>query len=214
MSSSQTKLKYAMLVIGLVLVATGGFYIINDYNSKTYTAPEPEQDEEPGLESWEEHKRLEALEKPPEQTVEKVFVNEFTGETIEYEVGVENGVEETPAPSVLKQIQESYTEEQKEQWLEDYYNSDFYKERHKYDEARKKHNENYIKSYIDQSFTCETYKELAYKYKSDMLITEEGERIDAENYIYKRAFHECIDPKYKEELDEVKEKLEEVNEPN
>lgn len=207
--NAKSKLK----VIGLVLIAIGigsiGLYSLFEKPG------EPEQvDLTEEKTSRELHNEIERAEKPPEVTVQKTYTNPYNNFTIDYEVGIENGVEETPPPDVLVAISESFSEEEKAQWLEDYYNSEFYKQRHQYDEQRARHNVYLIKQYIDEAFNCTSYKELAYKYKADYMFDDNGDWVDAEGYIYDRAFNECIDPKYQEELEEVKEKLKEVNEPN
>lgn len=203
-------------LLGLCIIVSGVMILGVMYmleTNKSIISELPDQDE-PDKTSREIHKEIEKSEKPPEETVQKTYTNPYNNFTINYEVGVENGVEESPPPNVLVAITNSFTEEQREQFKQDYYNSDFFKQRHQYDEMRKKHNVLYIKQYIDEGFTCDTYKDLAYKYKSTYMFDEDGNWVDAENYVYKRAFNECIDPKYQEELEKVQKELEEVNKPN
>lgn len=157
----------------------------------------------------EKHYEIEQKNKPPEQTVQKTWTNGNV--TIDYTVIVENGVESSPPPRVVEAIGKAIDENDKAKFLEEYYNSTFYKIRQQYNEDRKLHNPAYVKSYIDQAFTCETYHDLAYKYKMDKLFDEDGNFIDAENYVYQRAFNECINTKHQEEVDKVNHELQEVN---
>ena len=62
--------------------------------------------------SYETHKEIENTEKPAEETITKTFSHGNV--TFTYEVGVENGVEETPSPEVLRAMSESYSEYEKQ----------------------------------------------------------------------------------------------------
>jgi len=194
-----------ILILGLIIpflrvVGLGSYYF------QTPNTPEiPEKEKT----SYELHHEIEDKNKPPEQTVQKTWTNGNV--TIDYAVRVENGVEASPPPRVVEAIGKAIDENDKAKFLQEYYNSTFYKLRHQYDENIKKHNPYYIKSYIDQAFTCETYHDLAYKYKMDKLFDEQGNFLDAENYVYQRAFNECIDVKHQEAVDKVNQELDEVN---
>lgn len=170
------------------------------------------QDDKPKLQdektSYELHKEIEKLENP-EETVQKTFSN--NGVELAYQVGIENGVEETPPPDILVKMQESYTEEQKEENRLLY--AEFIEDRKKLLEKRSHSSYAWKKSDIDSRFTCYNYNELAYQYQG---MAYGGFMINGkydgtfEGYIYWKAFHECIDPKYDEKYEKVMKELEEV----
>ena len=205
MTNKKLKQLIVSLAVIIPLLGTFGTIYILDLTSPIQPIEQPEEEKT----TYEIHKEIEDAKKPPQETVEKTWTNGNV--TINYVVRVENGIEASPPPSVLQAIEAAITEKDKAKFLEEYYNSDFYKIRHQYDEAIKQHNPAYIQSYIDQGFSCETYHELAYKYKMDKMYDENGKYVDAENYIYQRAYNECIDPKHQEEIDKVNAELEEVN---
>jgi len=152
--------------------------------------------------------------------VEKKFVH---GDTeIIYSVGVENGVEETPPPSVLKAMRDSYTEE--EQKKIDEYTTSMLFERMNYGKIRmldipmskeiwlnqqKHYDDKLKKEFIDTNFTCDNFGDLAKRFVLEPLNTD-GWSGSTENYIYTKAQNECIDPKMQERTDKVKAELEEV----
>jgi len=161
--------------------------------------------------------------------VEKRFVH---GDTeIIYRVGVENGVEKTPSPDVLRAMQASYSEEELEiqQKIIDEIvrngpqgmgkvigiknpdGSDIYIDLNKAWKNTQIHTNNKLKKqYIDTNFTCENYHTLAKKFVGESMygVSYAG---SVENYIYQKAFNECIDTKYQEKLDKVYAELEEAN---
>ena len=165
-------------------------------------------------------------------TITKKFVH---GDTeIIYKVGVENGVEETPSPDVLRAMSSSYSEEelkhQKEAidrivrdgpqgmgkviGIKNPDGSDIYIDLNKAWKSTQIHINNKLKKqYIDTNFTCENYHTLAKKFVGESMYGV-GYAGSVENYIYTKALNECIDPKYQEKLDKVYAELEEVNKPN
>ena len=152
--------------------------------------------------------------------VEKKFVH---GDTeLIYSVGVENGVEETPSPSVLKAMKDSYSEEE-QRMISERTKSLMFK-RFNYGTVRildipmseelvqmsKLHiNDKLKKEFIDSNFTCENFGDLAKRFLLEPLNTD-GWSGSTENYIYTKAQNECIDPKMQERIDKVKAELEEV----
>ena len=173
---------------------------------------------------------IETLTEEPVQdgTISKKFVH---GDTeIIYQVGVENGVEETPPPDVLRAMEESYTKEEKEirsKMIKELINNG-------YREGKvigfnitvtdipelKNRLQNSFKAKkitVDNEFTCNNFNELAKRYRGEPLPGFYiGKKYvgTMEGYIYHKAFMECIDPKYQEKLDKVYAELEEVNKPN
>jgi len=157
-------------------------------------------------------------------SIEKKFTH---GDTeIIYSVGVENGVEETPSPSVLKAMRDSYTEEE-QQIIDEYTTSMMYK-RFNYGTVRildipmteelfhmsQLHiNDKLKKEFIDSNFTCENFGDLAKRFVLEPLNTD-GWSGSTENYIYTKAVNECYDDKIQEKIDKVTAELEEVNKPN
>lgn len=206
-------------ILGLILIGIGVGYlgtdllitIINE-NSQTKIVEEPDQvelvksfPEDPG--------RLPIImqivsgHNVTDGERIKQYINGNT--EITYSVKVENGVESTPGPSVLEAMRDSMTEEQKK--LSDEYHASMLYER------MGEHKEWYLKSkihrssdsvkkeYLDSVFTCENYQLLAWQWKADQLLGS-----TAENYIYTKALHECIDTKLNEKLDKVHHELEEA----
>ncbi len=116
-------------------------------------------------------------------TVESVengeIIKKFThGDTeITYQVGVENGVEETPAPDVLVAIRDSYSEYEKQQ-IDEYTKSLMFKrfnygtvrildipmKEEYYHNIQIRINDKLKKDLIDSIFTCENFNDLAKKY--------------------------------------------------
>jgi len=205
MTDKKLKHLIVILVIIIPLFGTFGTMYILDLTSPVQPIEQPEKEKT----TYEIHKEIENSKNPPQETVKKTWTNGNV--TINYVVRVENGVEASPPPDIVTAIGKAIDDNDKAKFLEEYYNSDFYKIRHQYDETIKKHNPAYVKSYIDLGFSCETYHYLAYKYKMDKMYDENGKYVDAENYIYQRAYNECIDPKHQEEIDKVNAELEEVN---
>jgi len=75
---------------------------------------------------------------------------------------------------------------------------------HRYDKLKK--------TYIDETFTCDNYNELAWKFAGEnMWAAGYG---DVEEYIYAKAIKECINPTHQEEVDKVYEELKKVNSEN
>ncbi len=156
--------------------------------------------------------------------IQKKFTH---GDTeITYKVGVENGVEETPSPSVLKAMKDSYTEDE-QNIISEYTKSMMFK-RYNYGTVRIldipmkeeyyhniqiRINDKLKKDLIDSIFTCENFGDLAKKYVLEPLYTD-GWAGSTENYIYTKAVNECIDPKMQERVDKVMKKLEEVHAEN
>ena len=115
--------------------------------------------------------------------IEKKFTN---GDTeIIYSVGVKNGVEETPAPSVLKAMKDSYTEDE-QNIISEYTKSMMFK-RYNYGTVRIldipmkeeyyhnmqiRINDKLKKDLIDSIFTCENFGDLAKKYVLEPLYTD------------------------------------------
>lgn len=157
-------------------------------------------------------------------TIEKKFTH---GDTkIIYSVGVENGVEETPPPSVLKAMKDSYSEEE-QRMISERTKSMMFK-RFNYGTVRildipmseelvqmsKLHiNDKLKKEFIDANFTCENFGDLAKRFVLEPLYTD-GWAGSTENYIYTKAVNECYDTKIQEKMDKVMEELEEVNKEN
>ncbi len=143
-----------------------------------------------------------------------------------FSVGVENGVEETPAPSVLKAMRDSYTEEE-QQSIDERTKSYMFKRfnygtvwianvpmSEKLVEMSKMHiNDKLKKQFIDANFTCENFGDLAKRFLLEPLNTD-GWSGSTENYIYTKAVNECYDTKIQEKIDKVTAELEEVNKPN
>lgn len=142
---------------------------------------------------------------------------------IQFTVGVEKGIEETPSPGVLRALNEAgyykpynHTEAMKIRfegplrvWLpydDNYYTTemqDWYERSkiHKNDQLKKEH--------IDSTFTCDNYHELAWKFAGEnMWAVGYG---DVEAYIYAKAINECINPTHQEEIDKVYAELAKVN---
>jgi len=204
------KLKLSVIGVILIAIGIGSVVVFQDYQDKQEIQAIQDNQE---LTTNEKHYQIEQLTKPPEETVQKNFSN--NGVEITYEVGIENGIEETPPPDVLVQIQESYTDEQKELNIE--LNKEFWEARMKILEERLSNSFQAKKQLVDSTFTCDNYNELAYKYQAEALpgFTINGKYDGTfEGYIYWKAFHECIDPKYNEKYDKVMQELEEVNEEN
>ncbi len=157
-------------------------------------------------------------------SIQKKFTH---GDTeIIYSVGVENGVEETPPPSVLKAMRDSYTEEE-QQIIDEFTTSMMYK-RFNYGHVRildipmKEEyfhniqiqiNDKLKKEFIDSTFTCDNFGDLAKRYVLQPLNTD-GWSGSTENYIYTKAVNECYDTEIQEKIDKVTAELEEVNKPN
>ena len=161
--------------------------------------------------------------------VEKRFVH---GDTeIIYKVGVENGVEETPSPDVLRAMRASYSEEELEIQqkiieeavrngpqgmgkvigIKNSDGSDIYIDVNKAWKITQIHINNKLKKqYIDTNFTCNNYHTLAKKFVGESMYGV-GYAGSVENYIYTKAINECISPKHQEEIDKVYAELEEVN---
>ncbi len=115
--------------------------------------------------------------------IEKKFTN---GDTeIIYSVGVKNGVEETPAPSVLKAMKDYYTEDE-QNIISEYTKSMMFK-RYNYGTVRIldipmkeeyyhnmqiRINDKLKKDLIDSIFTCENFGDLAKKYVLEPLYTD------------------------------------------
>lgn len=144
------------------------------------------------------------------------------GETeIQFTVEVENGVEETPSPSVLRELDEAgyykpYDPSNRGPIMGTVRLPSGDTERMdltKWIEVSKIHRGSDIqkKEYIDSVFTCDNYNELAWKWKGDSMYGD-GFAGTVEEYIYKRAIDECINPKHQEEVDKVYEELKKVNE--
>ena len=164
--------------------------------------------------------------------VEKRFVH---GDTeIIYKVGVENGVEETPSPDVLRAMRDSYSEEELEIQqkiieeavrngpqgmgkvigIKNSDGSDIYIDVNKAWKITQIHINNKLKKqYIDTNFTCNNYHTLAKKFVGESMYGV-GYAGSVENYIYTKALDECISPKHQEEIDKVNAELEEVNKTN
>ncbi len=156
--------------------------------------------------------------------IEKSFTH---GDTeIIFSVGVENGVEETPPPSVLKAMRDSYTEEE-QQSIDERTLSYVYKRfnygtvwianvpmSEKLVEMSKMHiNDKLKKQFIDANFTCDNFGDMAKRFLLEPLNTD-GWSGSTENYIYTKAVNECYDNKIQEKIDKVTAELEEVNKPN
>lgn len=143
------------------------------------------------------------------------------GETeIQFTVGVEKGIEETPSPTVLRKLSEAgfyrpYDDsylygrmvgsvrlpdgDTEQMDLKEWHLKSLI---HRDDQLKKEH--------IDSTFTCENYQELAWKFKGEnMWAAGYG---DVEDYIYAKAINECINPTHQEEIDKVYEELKKVNE--
>ena len=170
-------------------------------------------------------KLIEEIKEPSQVgVVEKRFVH---GDTeIIYKVGVENGVEETPSPDVLRAMRSSYSEEELEiqqKIIEEAVRNgpqgigkvigmdNVYIDVNKAYKNTQIHINNKLKKqYIDTNFTCENYPTLAKKFAGESMYGV-GYAGSVENYIYTKAINECIDPKHQEEIDKVYAELEEIN---
>ena len=164
--------------------------------------------------------------------VEKRFVH---GDTeIIYKVGVENGVEETPSPDVLRAMRDSYSEEELEIQqkiieeavrngpqgmgkvigIKNSDGSDIYIDVNKAWKITQIHINNKLKKqYIDTNFTCNNYHTLAKKFVGESMYGV-GYAGSVENYIYTKALDECISPKHQQELEKAYSELEEVYKTN
>ena len=164
--------------------------------------------------------------------VEKRFVH---GDTeIIYKVGVENGVEETPSPDVLRSMQASYSEKELEIQqkiieeavrngpqgmgkvigIKNSDGSDIYIDVNKAWKITQIHINNKLKKqYIDTNFTCSNYHTLAKKFVGESMYGV-GYAGSVENYIYTKALDECISPKHQQELEKAYSELEEVYKTN
>ena len=164
--------------------------------------------------------------------VEKRFVH---GDTeIIYKVGVENGVEETPSPDVLRAMRASYSEEELEIQqkiieeavrngpqgmgkvigIKNSDGSDIYIDVNKAWKITQIHINNKLKKQnIDTNFTCNNYHTLAKKFVGESMYGV-GYAGSVENYIYTKALDECISPKHQQELEKAYSELEEVYKTN
>ena len=159
--------------------------------------------------------------------VEKRFVH---GDTeIIYKVGVENGVEETPSPDVLRAMRSSYSEEELEiqqKIIEEAVRNgpqgigkvigmdNVYIDVNKAYKNTQIHINNKLKKhYVDTNFTCENYHTLAKKFVGESMYGV-GYAGSVENYIYTKALDECINPKHQQELEKAYSELEEVYKTN
>jgi len=214
-------MKSKLKIIGLILIGIGVGYLGTDLLLTLIKTP------------------TEIIPDEPEQVVEVETVKEFPGDPgrlpiimqivsghnvtdgerikqyingnteITYSVKVENGVEATPGPSVLQAMRDSMSEEQKR--LSDEYHASLLYERmgeHKdwYLKSKIHRSSDIVKKeYLDSVFTCENYQLLAWQWKADQLGGG-----TAEDYIYTKAFNECINPKHQQEVDKAHHELEEA----
>ena len=221
----------------IFVIGISSIWLIHNNNQIKIVDQEVEQpqifdQDSPIQSSYVEHQIIEESKKPPEETITKIFSHGNT--TFTYEVGVENGVEETPSPDVLRAMQASYSEEELEiqqKIIEEHVRngpqgmgkvigiknpdgSDIYIDLNKAWKNTQIHTNNILKKqYIDTNFTCENYHTLAKKFAGESMYGV-GYAGTVENYIYTRAFNECIDSKHQEEIDKVYEELEEVYKEN
>ena len=198
--------------VGLVIATLVTFLPEDKPNITEIKEPTEDKEDTEEKTSYELHKEIEDIEKPAEETITKTFSHGNV--TFTYEVGIENGVEETPAPSVLERMSQSYTKEEKEAMIKSIVNSDYWKKRMEILDNRASRSVLAIKADIDSNFTCDNYHYYAKKYVNAAYpgFTINGKYVGTfEGYVYWKAFHECIDPKYQEKLDKVYAELEEVN---
>lgn len=146
---------------------------------------------------------------------------------IQFTVGVEKGIEETPSPGVLRALNEagyykpiskidrgpimgSIDMSRYSSKIPSGYDPVIELDLTELLEMTKIHRYDKLKkAYIDETFTCDNYKELAWKFAGEnMWAVGYG---DVEDYIFAKAINECINPNHQEELDKVHEELEKVN---
>lgn len=206
-------------VIGLVLIAIGVVIIgVIDFSSEPKDQPAPAQDEMETIRPTETIEIGKNVTDDGNGYVVKKFIH---GDTeILYHVGVENGVEETPLPSVREAMRNSYSEYEKQQ-IDEYTKAHLFDRLGDFKETFLNNpmyhsltNHSKLKQdFIDQNFSCDNYNDLAYQFAGTSLHGN-GYVGSAENYIYTRALNDCIDLKHQEEIDKVYAELEEVNKPN
>lgn len=183
---------------------------------------------------------IETLTKEPVENgiVEKKFIHGNT--EINFSVRVENGVESTPAPDVLLAMQSSYSEPERSEQkriiaesilegpqgtgingtgkvigLKDSEGNDIYINVNQAWKNNQIHinrpiNNILKKNYIDTNFTCDNYGKLAKMFVGESMYGV-GYAGSVENYIFTKAFNECINPKYQEQVDKVYHELNETN---
>jgi len=226
-----------ILSVGIVLVTLVAF--IQDDKSKLIEVKEPSQVENPPQDD--SILRPTVVNRITKNSIEDVVVEKrfFHGDTeIIYKVGVENGVEETPSPDVLRAMRDSYSEEELEiqqKIIEEAVRNgpqgigkvigiknpdgrDIYIDVNKAWKDTQLHinrpiNNKLKKDYIDTNFTCDNYHTLAKKFVGESMYGV-GYAGTVENYIYTKALDQCISQKHQEELDKVYSELEEVNKTN
>jgi len=205
-------------VIGLVLIAIGvGLIGFLPQDKPKDIVEQPDQDEQV-------MRPTETIEIGKNVTddgngyVIKKFIH---GDTeIIYQVGVENGVEETPMPSVREAMRNAYSEYEK-QMIDENTHAQIFNRYGDYKEVFLNNqmyhsltNHSKLKQdFIDINFSCDNYHDLAYQFTGEVL-SGHGYYGTAENYVYTRAINECIDPKHQEEIEKVYADLEEVNKSN
>ena len=230
-----SKIVIPVASVGLVIATL--VTLLPEDKPKIIEIKEPTEDKQPAEEkditeektSYELHKEIEDIEKPTEETITKTFSHGNV--TFTYEVGIENGVEETPSPEDLRAMSDSYSEIEKQvqkQIIEEAVRngpqgtgkviglknpdgSDIHIDVNKaYKETQIHINNKLKKAYIDSNFTCDNYDQLAKKFVGESMYGV-GYAGSVENYIYTKALNECIQPKHQEEIDKVTAELEEVN---
>lgn len=216
----QRKIALIVLLVGVGLglsYYTGQLYgpkAIPDKEVEIQTEEdkEIEAEYEKAQESYDQHHAIENLEKLGEETVIKTFSHGNT--TFTYEVGIENGVEESPPQSIIDKIKAAYTKEELAIQYASYKESDYWKKRMQILGERGSQGVLAKKADIDNNFTCDNYKYYAEKYVTEALpgFTINGKYVGTfEAYVYWKAFHECLDPKYNEKMEKVYHELDEVN---
>jgi len=202
---------------------------INPNNQENQQVQENDKVEESQKHETPPSSTIETLTEEPVEdgVIEKKFTHGDTEFT--YMVGVENGVEETPSPEVLRAMRASYSEEELEnqQKIIDEivrngpqgmgkvigFDGVYIDVNKAYKNTQIHVNNKLKKQYIDTNFTCDNYHALAKKFVGESMYGV-GYAGSVENYIYSKALDECISPKHQEELDKVNEELEEVYKEN